>query len=62
MADQRLDAGASAGLGTPTAGSAFDDDSLYPFYFGKDSGRQHGRLNRTLHSLNPFKVMTSGVN
>lgn len=33
-----------------------EDDNLYPYYLGKDAGKQHGKLNRTLHSLNPFKV------
>ena len=38
----------------PTDGA--EEDTLYPFYFGKDAGKQQGKLNRTLQSLNPFKV------
>lgn len=35
-----------------------NDESFHPYYLNKDAVKQHGVLNRTLSSLNPFKVRT----
>ena len=32
------------------------DQEIQPFYLGKEAVKQHGVLNRTFSSLNPFKV------
>ena len=32
------------------------DQEIQPFYLGKEAAKQHGVLNRTFSSLNPFKV------
>ena len=32
------------------------DETLHPYYLDKEPVKQHGVLNRTFSSLNPFKV------